>query len=163
MCWLVRAQADDFFNAYKTLEKNGVAGAPGVVCLAFSLELYIKDIYYALKTENKFPRGRDGHNILKLYKKLPRHIKREIFFHPSIIRNPFALRGPVIFLRRFSGISRDYYGFIRQLETISDAFQNWRYPHEAKTASLKYDSWFAEALITAVKSAADSARKPAAA
>lgn len=152
MSWLVKAQADDFFSAYKILEKaSGPIMAPGVVCLAFSLELYIKDVYYALNMEP--PRS---HNILKLYKKLPRQIRRDIFFHASIIQNPFALRGPIIFLRRFNGLSRDYYGFIKHLEVISDGFEKWRYSYENGT--LRYESWFAEALITAFKSAADNAR-----
>lgn len=68
----VRMQADDFFNTYRVLSESnelalenpaklkgrplettkamGVLPAMGVtvVCLSFSLELYIKDIYYRL-------------------------------------------------------------------------------------------------------------------
>ncbi|HTE39783.1 MAG TPA: hypothetical protein VK629_03080, partial [Steroidobacteraceae bacterium] len=86
----IRTQADDFFNAYRVLresndtlfaqaQKTGEkvpvdskafgalpAMGPSVVCLAFSVELYVKDLHFALN--NKAPRG---HSILKLYAKLP--------------------------------------------------------------------------------------------
>lgn len=158
MSWRIQVQADDFFKAYQVLTKNydsetlAIMG-PSVVCLAFSVELYIKALYSALGI--KPLRNRDGHNILKLYKGLPRAIKRKIFLHEAISQNPFIVSGPVILLRRFSGISRDYYGFLRQLETISDGFEKWRYSYEANTAALHYDSGFAEALIIAIKSTAD--------
>ncbi len=158
MSWRIREQADDFFKAYQVLTKNydsetlAIMG-PSVVCLAFSVELYIKALYSALGL--KPLRNRDGHNILKLYKALPRTIKRQIFLHEGISQNPFITRGPAILLRRFSGIARDYYGFVRHLGAISDGFEKWRYPYEANTAALHYDSSFAEALITAIKSATD--------
>ena len=85
MSWLARVQADDFFKAYQVLKKSGPElNSPAVVNLAFSLELYIKDIYYALNIEHKFPRGRDGHNILKLYEGLPEEVRQEIFAHDAI-------------------------------------------------------------------------------
>ena len=84
----IQMQADDFFNAYLVLKDNNEAmierlsNSPGkpligtkelgtrpttgvdIVCLAFSVELYIKDLHYAIKSET--PRG---HNILKLFVK----------------------------------------------------------------------------------------------
>ncbi len=107
----IRMQADDFFNAYRVLSESNKAMfealeksrgnlrtvsevafgmlptmGPSVVNLAFSVELYIKDLYSALKMEP--PRGRNGHNILKLYAKLPKRIKREIFAHRAFSQNP---------------------------------------------------------------------------
>ncbi len=163
MSWQVRMQADDFFNAYQVLKKNyhsetlSIMG-PSIVCLAFALEIYIKDVYYALNI--KVPRK---HSILDLYTRLPKQYKREIFFHDSISQNPFALREPAIWPRRFSGVLADYCGFLRQIRAVSKGFEDWRYPYEVKSASLQYNSWFAEALIVAVKSVADSVRERSAA
>ncbi len=168
-------QADDFFHAYRILEESNdeafanvetLAGkplkgkrafsslptmSPGVVCLAFSVELYFKDLHGAL--EGKIPRG---HNILKLYRKLPKVVKREIFTHDSISQNPFATRGPIFYLKKFSGVRSDYYGFLCQIKAISDGFEKWRYSYERTT--LQYDVWFALALIEAVRSTADATR-----
>lgn len=92
-----RFEADQFFNSFKVLRANDVAFMAhnakiaaikgkkvvepiptiggSVVCLAFSVELYIKDIYFALRI--KPPRG---HNIvLLLYRRLPKRVRREIF------------------------------------------------------------------------------------
>lgn len=159
MSWSIREQADDFFKAYQVLRKNydsetlAIMG-PSIVCLAFSVELHMKTLYAAIGI--KPLRNRDGHNILKLYKGLPRTIRRKIFMHEAIRQNPFITRGPVILLRRFSGSARDYYGFIQNLEMISDSFEKWRYSHEKKRLSLTYDSSLAEALIIAIKSVASA-------
>jgi hypothetical protein len=87
-------KAEDFFNAYLVLKENNEAlierlsDSPGkliigtkelstrptmgveIVCLAFSVELHIKDLHYAIKSEP--PRS---HNILELFEKLPEQIK----------------------------------------------------------------------------------------
>ena len=161
-----RMQADDFFDAYKALEEHGnnvslTTMGPAVVNLAFAVELYIKDLYYTINIDP--PSGHNGHNILKLYKGLPRPIRREIFAHDKISQNPFMTRRPVYLLKRFSGVSSDYFGFVKKLEAISQAFVEWRYSYEDKYGTLNYDSSFALAFIEAVKSATDRRRsRPAA-
>lgn len=119
MSWRVRVQADDSFNAYRVLKESNedlinklekLAGKPlvsatafgsvstmgiDIVCLAFSLELYIKDLFFVIN--GKAPRG---HNIYKLYEKLPENIKLEIFNHESISQNPFHTRA-VFFLLEY--------------------------------------------------------------
>ena len=150
MSWLIRNQADDFFNAYKVLKQNNEPiVSPRVVCLAFSLELYFKVLYY---THNLIPPR--SHSILKLFMSLPRQIRRGIFFHETISGNPFVTRGPILYRKRFSGVASDYFGFIKHLEAISNGFAKWRYAHESQ--SLKYEEWFALALIESVKSASDA-------
>lgn len=164
MSWLVRAQADDFFNAYKVLNKNGLfVMTPGVVCLAFALELYIKDIYYALKMEDKLPRGRNGHNILKLYEGLPESVREEIFSHDAIKQNPFTTRGNSLSVRYFNKSYTLYERFTDQIKEISDGFEKWRYSFEKDKGTLNYESWFAETLIEVFISVADNARRKSAA
>ncbi|GAB4394383.1 MAG: hypothetical protein Tsb0032_19030 [Kiloniellaceae bacterium] len=128
------------------------AMGPSVVCLAFSIELYMKHLH-AVSTA-KVPRG---HSILKLYRNLPRQIRREIFAHESISENPFAMRGPVLLRKRFSGNRRAYYGFLQQVKSISNGFEEWRYSYERTT--LQYEVSFALSFVEAVKSAA-SIRRP---
>lgn len=167
-----RFQADLFFNSFKVLRANdaaflahNVAAAVNletqssgpiptvgvsVVCLAFSVELYIKDVYFALG--KKPPRG---HNIIKLYKSLPKLVRRQIFFHPSIISNPWAVSHPLFspqFLNRCP-----YKGFFYQLKDISKGFEQWRYSYES--TSLRYNDGFASAFIDAVKDSADKIRE----
>ena len=121
----IRMQADDFFNAYQVLNDNNEAlvdkledlagkllagkllvgtkelgtrptGGVNIVCLAFSLELYFKDLHFALKGEA--PRG---HNILVLFKKLPENIRQEILDYDSISQNPFISRGTIFSPKKF--------------------------------------------------------------
>ena len=110
----IQMKAEDFFNAYLVLKENnevlieklanssgktpegtkilGTRPAMGVdiVCLAFSVELYIKDLHYAIKGE-----ATRGHNIFELFEKLPEHIQQEIFAYDSIRQNPFFTRGDI--------------------------------------------------------------------
>jgi hypothetical protein len=158
MSWQVRMQADDFFNAHqalnKAITKDGLSVvSPSVVCLAFSLELYIKDIYYALGVTPPY-----SHSILGLYKQLPKKTKREIFFHEAIRKNPFVSEGSLWLRKRFKNNASAYYAFIKRIEEISGGFQEWRYSYESKRAALRYEEWFALALIEAVKSVADNTR-----
>jgi len=160
MTYQMRMEADDFYKAYQVLTENYdtatlVIMGPSIVCLAFAVELYMKDLLITLKIEA--PRS---HNISGLFERLPEHIKKEIFSHPSISQNPFHTRGPVYSAKRFSDNYSPYDGFIEQIETISHAFVNWRYPiDEKKTKSLYYNSAFAEALVESIKSVADNLRK----
>lgn len=168
-------QADDFFNAYLILSENeealasrleSLAGKPlegtkelgtrhtggvSIVCLAFSVELYIKDLHFALKGKPPY-----GHNILELFEKLPRHIKQEVFDHDSISQNPFVTRGDIFSPKKFTNDYSAYDGFIDQVKSISGGFEKWRYSYES--TSLRYNIWFALALIESVKEAADNIR-----
>lgn len=171
----IRMQADNFFNAYQILRENeeslvsnleslegkpleGVeglgtrpTGGVSVVCLAFSVELYFKDLHYAVN--GKAP---NGHNILKLFEKLPENIRKEIFGHDSISQNPFAIRGNIFSTKRYNSDYSPYDGFIDQIRTISDSFTKWRYSYES--TSLQYEIWFALALIESVKACTDNTR-----
>ena len=172
----IEMQAEQFFNAYQVLSENnealidrlassseeshigqkavGTRPTMGVeiVCLAFSLELYIKDLHYAIKGEA--PRG---HNILELFEKLPEQTRHEIFSHDAISQNPFFTRGNIMLTKRFANDFSAYDGFLEQIELISDGFEKWRYSYES--AALHYDVSFALALIESIKSAASKVRQ----
>ena len=151
----IQMQADDFFNAYLVLKENNETIHPtmgvAIVCLAFSVELHIKDLHLAIKGEA--PRG---HDILKLFEALPEQIRQEIFAHDSISKNPFITRGDMFSSKRFTGAYRAYDGFIDHVKAISNGFEKWRYSYESTT--LKYDISFASAFIDALKAAARRAR-----
>lgn len=189
MSWLIRVQADDFFNSYQVLKENDEAliaklgklagkplssptafgavptGSAAVVCLAFSLELYIKDLHVVLKAKNKNEKrvkAPHGHNILELFRKLPSEAQQEIREYPAIqkliafysMQTPFYIpqdknEQPITDI------------FEQQIYKISDAFQKWRYSYENGT--LNYEESTALALIEAAKSAAHSARRQSAA
>ena len=172
----IQMTATDFFNAYLVLQENNEAlierqanssamllegtKMPGtlstmgveIVCLAFSVELYIKDLHCAI--EGKAPRG---HNILKLFEKLPEQIQQDIFAYDSISQNPYFTRGDLFSTKRFNADYSAYDGFIDQVKAISDGFEKWRYSYES--TSLRYDTSFAIALIESIKSAASQVRK----
>jgi HEPN domain-containing protein len=148
-------KAEDFFNAYLVLKENNEAKHPTVgveiVCLAFSVELYIKDLHFAIKGE-----ALRGHDIRKLFEALPEQIRQEIFAHDSISQNPFITRGDIFSIKRFTGTYSAYDGFIDHIDAISKGFEKWRYSYESTT--LQYDVSFALAFIDALKSAACRAR-----
>ena len=172
----IQFQAEYFLNAYLVLRDNNEAliekldnsqkkssiGAKmlgsrptigvDIVCLAFSVELYIKDLHYTL--EGKAP---SGHNILKLFEKLPEQIQQEIFAYDSISQNPFFTRGDIFSTKSFTSAYSAYDGFIDQIKAISDGFSKWRYSYESTT--LHYDISFALALIESIKSTAGEIRK----
>lgn len=155
----LQLQAEDFFNASKVLRESNQAlfdrsdNSSGdvlkgtkvfgklptmgveIVCLAFSVELYIKDVHYAI--EGKAPRG---HKILKLFEDLPEKTQQEIFTHRSIIERGW-----------------NFEEFKREIKAISDGFEKWRYAHEVTT--LRYNNYFALIFIEALQSAASTARK----
>lgn len=160
MSWLVRVQADDFFKAYQVLKNSGPElNSPTVVNLAFSLELYIKDIYYALNMEDRFPRGRDGHDILELFRALPEGAQQEIRSYYSIqkIVSFRSLEMFPLYIPQDKKKQPITDTLEQQIYKISDAFQKWRYSHENGT--LNYEESTALALIEAAKSAADNARR----
>ena len=150
----LQQNAEDFLSAFKILkesndtligqignspENSAEAKAIGklatmgveIVCLAFSVELYIKYLHYTIT--NKVPRG---HNILDLFRKLPKSTRQKLFSHPSI-----------------SKYGSSFSEFEKEIEAISDGFEKWRYSHESNT--LRYNSYFALVLIEAVKNAAE--------
>lgn len=152
MSWHIRIQADDFFNAYKVLKNNKeLLVGPSFVCLAFSVELYFKELHSALK--GNAPRG---HNIFKLFEKLPSQIKQDIFAHDPIRQNPFNTRGNIFSPKLYDKAYTPYDRFVDQIKTISNGFEEWRYAHESRM--LKYEESFALALIESVKFASDAAR-----
>jgi hypothetical protein len=103
-----------------------------VVCLAFSVELYLKSLHY-LVTRKRLR----GHNILKLFKKLPEGIQQQIFQHPSVTKYGWS-----------------FSQFEREIELVSDGFEKWRYSHE--TTMVKYNSYFALVFIEAVRDVSTS-------
>jgi HEPN domain-containing protein len=106
-----------------------------IVCLSFSVELYIKDVHYAVN--GKAPRD---HDILKLFEELPEQMQRDIFAHHAITEYGWS-----------------FVEFKREIEAISDGFQKWRYSHEV--TSLRYNTYFALVFVEALKSAAGGVRK----
>ena len=168
----IRIQADEFYNSHLVLKQNDEAlmnnlaqlnGKPlvmkdglgtrptmcvHIVCLAFALELYIKDLHWVVN--EKVPRG---HDILKLFERLPEDIRQKVFEHESISQNPFATRPSMLCTKP----ANEYDGFISQIKLISDGFVKWRYSYEART--LQYNEWFAVALIEAAASVTDNFRK----
>lgn len=140
--------AQDFLNAYKILRESnnalivqktgeaekgcaekayGTRPAMGieVVCLAFSVELHLKELNRVVS--GKTPRG---HNIAKLFRALPASVQKEVVSHHSIAQY------------RWSDAQME-----RELLAISDGFEKWRYAYENTT--LRYNSYFAEVLIEA--------------
>lgn len=154
----LKFQAEYFFNAYQVLSENNEAvinrldDSPekpligtktlgtrptmeiNIVCLAFSVELYVKDVHYAL--EGKTPRG---HHIFKLFEKLPEQIQQDIFSHHSISKYCWSFEE-----------------FKQEIKAISNGFEKWRYSYE--TTTLRYNIYFALAFIEAIESAAVAAR-----
>lgn len=153
----LQEQAEHFFNAFEVIKESnetlidrlsnssgnppaakvfGARPAMGVeiVCLAFSVELYIKDLHYAITREA--PRG---HNTVKLFEKLPDRTQQEIFTYRSIAEYGW-----------------NFSEFKEQILAISDGFEKWRYSHEVTT--VRYNSYFALVFIEAIKSAAASVR-----
>lgn len=98
----IRMQADNFYKAHLVLKNNYSTAAlaimgPAVVCLSFSVELYLKDVHYVLT--GKAPRV---HDILKLFDQLPPQFNQEIFAHKAISQNPFTSRGDMFSTQFYS-------------------------------------------------------------
>ena len=79
-----------------------------IVCLAFSVELYIKDLHFAL--EDKAPRG---HDIIKFFEKLPENIQQNILTYHSIRKYGWRFKA-----------------FKQEIKAISNGFEKWRYSYE---------------------------------
>ena len=152
---LLEQQAGDFFNAYEVLMESNQAlidkhsnstdtpslekafgtrptMSVAIVCLAFSVELYIKYLHYKITKES--PRG---HDILKLFLNLPESVQQRIFTYHSIAKYGW-----------------NFSQFKNEIQAISDGFKKWRYSHEY--TSLQYNNYFALVFIEAIKSVAAS-------
>lgn len=138
--------AQDFLNAYEILKQSNDAliskGADGaresaygslpamgidIVCLAFSVELHLKELHRAVSQAPL-----KEHNISKLFYALPKDVQEEVISHSSIAR--FG----------WSDTQLE-----RELNAISNGFEKWRYAYE--TTSLKYNIYFAKVLIEALQ------------
>ena len=151
-------QAQDFLNAYEILRESndvliirqaadegklpsgtvfGTRPAMGidVVCLAFSVELHLKDLHYAVS--GTAPRG---HNIARLFRTLPEPIQKEVVSHHSIAQYGW-----------------NDAGIEKELQEISQGFEKWRYAYES--TSLRYNSYFALVLIEATRFVASLRRR----
>ncbi|WP_158278665.1 HEPN domain-containing protein [Rhodohalobacter mucosus] len=153
----IQQEAEHFYNSYLILKENresliqqksistnkvekisnfGHYPTMGVeiVCLSFSVELYIKSLHYVVSQD--VPRG---HNILSLFRKLPNHIQEELFCNPSVEKYGW-----------------DFDEFEEMIYTISDSFEKWRYSYES--TSLKYNSYFALVFVEAIRNTIKSVR-----
>lgn len=140
--------AQDFLNAYEILSESnealvermtrgaerplhrtafGTLPAMGIeiVCLAFSVELHLKELHRL--GSGSAPRG---HNITKLFNSLPMPVKTALVSHSAIAK--YGWSGSQI---------------ESELLAISDGFEKWRYAYESVT--LNYNVYFAKALIEA--------------
>lgn len=163
----MRAQADDFFKAYTILRKSGLEmNGPAVVNLAFALELYIKELYVVLKARDS--NGKDVkaprfHNILELFRQLPLEAQQEIRNYPAIQKLVafYTMEKFPLYISQGKDKQPITDVFEQQIYKISDAFENWRYSYE--NGALTYEESTALALIEAVKSASNNARRQSAA
>ena len=153
----IQEEAEHFYNSYLILKENrelliehqsnssnnlgnkskfGRYPTMGVevVCLSFSMELYIKCLHYVISKD--LPRG---HNILALFRKLPNQIQEELFNYPEVEKYGW-----------------DFDKFEQMICTISDSFEKWRYSYESK--SLKYNTYFALVFVEAIRNSIDSRR-----
>ncbi|MGM0564947.1 MAG: hypothetical protein ACQES2_11495 [Pseudomonadota bacterium] len=151
-------QAQDYLNAYQILKESnhtligkkncasekehsnmayGARPAMGVdtVCLAFSLELHLKELNRVVS--KKIPKG---HNIEKLFQTLPKSVQAEVFSHHSIAQYGYSDK------------KLEY-----ELKEISDGYVKWRYAYES--TALRYSNYFAEALIEASRHIASKGTK----
>ena len=147
-----QSQAEGFFNAYELLTKNNQAYMEqeaseknstsirqtfktDIVCLAFALELFLKDLYFVV---NGVPLS--GHKIHKLFDQLTEEIQEEIFqHHPEnyFITACFMYPGKSP-LDKFKSKIRHY----------GDGFVKWRYSHEH--LALFYETSFVVGLIQSI-------------
>lgn len=144
-------EAQSYFNAYELLAKNNQAfmdqeharkdngvrqtSRTDVVCLAFALELFLKDLYFVANGEPL-----KGHKIHELFGRLSEEIQEEIFqHHPEnyFIAASFMYPGKTP-LDKFKSKIRHY----------GDSFVRWRYSHEH--AALHYEPSFIIDFIKAI-------------
>lgn len=147
---ILATHAQDFLNAYEILRESndslveqntanadkgftgkafGILPAMGIdiVCLAFSVELHLKELHRV--SSDNIPRG---HKIIELFEKLSESEQEEVVSHHSIARYGW-----------------DDAQLKCELLAISDSFERWRYAYENTT--LRYNVYFAKALIEALQ------------
>lgn len=144
-------EAQSYLNAYELLAKNNQAFMEqeiskkdvgvrqtlraDVVCLAFALELFLKDLYFVVNGE-----ALTGHKIHELFDQLPEEIQEKIFqHHPEnyFVAASFMYPGETP-LDKFKSKIRHY----------GDSFVKWRYSHEY--TALQYEPSFAIDLIKSI-------------
>lgn len=163
MSLAIRMQADDFFNAYLVLRESEEAmldkladlngkplvsstafgsfptGSAGVVCLAFSVELYTKDLHLIVNGE--VPRG---HNILELFRALQPDTQEEIRCVASMqkVIGFYSMQTSPLYTPKDKD-KRPITDVLEQkIHTISDAFEKWRYSYERTLPKCRYGKFF---------------------
>jgi hypothetical protein len=102
---------------------------PNIVCLVFSLELYLKELYQALSGKE----SERVHKIAELFSQLPCQKTKDFIIEACGVSNA---------------------DFDQNLHAISDAFVKWRYAHEYGSVSFMPE--FSLKLTQAVKQAIEN-------
>lgn len=103
-------QAQGFLEAYRRcdpeleLYDGSLIATPALVCAAFSIEVGLKLLL------SRCGRAAKGHDLFRLYRRLPRHLQ-------------FQIRHGTTYTRR---------EFIKELLTARNAFTEWRYVYESQ-------------------------------
>lgn len=104
------------------------------VCLAFSVELYLKAVFEVLGESQR------GHNIRALFEKLPENTQLELFE-----------------LHRQGAYGETLETYKSQMDVISNGFEQFRYSYEHK--SLSYHRGFALQMVQAMQKFIDNKRR----
>ncbi|NKB32420.1 MAG: HEPN domain-containing protein [Pseudomonadales bacterium] len=153
----VLSQAEMFYDAYEVLQESNNAFVEAenaqsadsaeakfgrchtmqveVVCLSFSVELYVKALHIAISDES--PRG---HDTLELFRKLPENVRDTLYTFPSVNKYGWS-----------------FSQFEDEIGAISKSFVKWRYSYEED--SLWFNTYFALVFIEALRFAIASACK----
>ena len=126
-----RAKEHNLKNPEKNVQEIGYptdlqTGVADFVCLAFAVELYLKAVFEVLGKKQR------GHNIRKIFEKLPEEAQQEIFN---------------IHMKNVHQATLEHYK--ERMDVISDGFEKFRYSHEHQ--SLTYHKRFALEMINAMK------------
>ncbi len=113
--------ADIFEKHLLKAPPNGAAMSPFVVNIAFAIELFIKTL--SIQHGKKL----HGHEIKKLFKKLPGGAKDEIGHHLSRLCTSSQWADGIKTMKSLREV----------LEEVDTAFIDWRYLHEDTTKRLK--------------------------
>ncbi|WFT91411.1 hypothetical protein QA633_23905 [Bradyrhizobium barranii] len=115
------ASADIFEKHLLKTPPNGAAMSPFVVNIAFSIELFIKTLSV------QHGKTLHGHEIKKLFKKLPGAAKDEIGHHLGRLCTTSQWADEIKTMDELRNV----------LDEINTAFIDWRYLHENPTKRLK--------------------------
>ncbi|WEK36919.1 MAG: hypothetical protein P0Y53_05330 [Candidatus Pseudobacter hemicellulosilyticus] len=132
----VLLQGEDYLRLYKTaIEKNTQIQdhirQAHIVNLAFALELLLKALHYSIGKVER------GHNLNKLYIRLPHKIQKEI-------KKKFGMKLPTYFLPR----PAEFPTFEEMLKQHANAYERWRYFHEVGSGS--FNDQFCTALAYSI-------------